>query len=485
MNRIAAYCRVSTDKEEQRSSLQNQREFFEDYAKKNGLVLVNIYADEGISGKQMKRRPQFLKLLEDAKQHKFDRVVTKDISRFARNTADFLYGIRTLKCLGIDVVFLSNNQTVLGESEFVLTMFAALAQQESEFLSKRVIFGKQANAKKGRTPNVIYGYDKTGTFDLAINPSEARVVRKIFDHYTENGYGLRKIAQILNTCGDTTKKNALWTAKSVRRILENPIYAGELVNHKTETQNFLDGSRRTLPRDAWFVHPRPQFQIVDKKQFLKAKEILEARRAQYQAHCTRHSSAGLFSSLIVCDACGSTFTRKQYTYKNTYVRWVCSKYNRLGKKGCENSLAVDEADLLTNIRECLYSLISGHPQPGGQLMQAYARLSPERDRIWENVEQAILRLQQKKEKYILMFANGVIDLLTLKKEIAAADAMLETLEHRRTALTAFQMRTENLISTKDFLKNLIFQCQWTHADLQALLEKVVVSKTGVVKLYFQ
>ena len=161
--RMAAYCRVSTEKEEQLSSLENQREFFEQYADKEGDTLVKIYADEGISGKSMNKREAFTQLLEDSKIGAFDYVAVKDISRFARNTSDFLYGIRTLRSNGVDVRFLSNNQTVIGESEFVLTVFAALAQEESSNLSKRVIFGKRQNAKKGRVPNVVYGYNKIDT----------------------------------------------------------------------------------------------------------------------------------------------------------------------------------------------------------------------------------------------------------------------------------------------------------------------------------
>ena len=132
--RIAAYCRVSTEKEEQLSSLENQKEFFEQYAERNGDTLVEIYADEGISGKSMAKRDAFLRMLAESENGGFDCVVVKDISRFSRNTQDFLYGVRTLKANGVDVRFLSNNQTVIGESEFVLTVFAALAQEESSNL---------------------------------------------------------------------------------------------------------------------------------------------------------------------------------------------------------------------------------------------------------------------------------------------------------------------------------------------------------------
>ena len=166
--RIAAYCPVSTAKEEQLDSLANQKEFFEAYARTNGYELVRVYADEGISGTQMRKREQFQALLRDAARHHFDLVVVKDISRFARNTVDFLQSVRALKELGVNTRFLTANMDSLGESEFVLTLFGALAQEESANLSRRVKFGKRLNAQKGRVPRLLYGYHRVDNFQLAI-----------------------------------------------------------------------------------------------------------------------------------------------------------------------------------------------------------------------------------------------------------------------------------------------------------------------------
>ena len=152
--KIAAYCRVSTAKEEQLDSLAHQKEFFQSYALKNGYELVNIYADEGITGTRMQKRDQFQTLLRDAAQHQFELVVVKDISRFARNTVDFLQSVRALKALGVNTRFLTADMDSLGESEFVLTMFGALAQEEGADLSKLVKFGKTLNAQQGRVPQL-------------------------------------------------------------------------------------------------------------------------------------------------------------------------------------------------------------------------------------------------------------------------------------------------------------------------------------------
>ena len=158
---IAAYCRVSTDKEDQLNSLETQKEFFLEYTKRTGDNLIKLYADEGISGTKIKNRKEFQRMLADAEKGLFDMVVVKDISRFARNTVDLLQSVRKLKSLGIETQFLTANMTSMGNSEFVLTIFGALAQEESANTSKRIKFGKKMNAEKGRVPNIVYGYDKT------------------------------------------------------------------------------------------------------------------------------------------------------------------------------------------------------------------------------------------------------------------------------------------------------------------------------------
>ena len=199
---IAAYCRVSTDKSDQLNSLEAQKKFFAEFADKNGHNMVRLYADEGISGTKMKNRKEFLRLMQDAKHGMFEMVVVKDISRFARNTVDFLQSIRTLKELNIETVFLTSNQKVLGNSEFVLTIFASLAQEESANTSKRVKFGKRLNAEKGRVPNIVYGYDKIpgDYFNMTVNEHEADIIHQIYSLYLNEEAGALKIAEKLNDC---------------------------------------------------------------------------------------------------------------------------------------------------------------------------------------------------------------------------------------------------------------------------------------------
>jgi len=274
---IAAYCRVSTDKDEQISSLKNQQDFFRSFAEKNGHNLVKIYTDEGISGKQFKNRKGFLQMMEDAENHKFEMLVVKDISRFARNTVDFLTSIRRLKSLEIDTVFLSVNQTVLSCGEFMLTIFSALAQEESANLSSRIKFGKHQSALAGKVPNFVYGYDRIDKYTLKINPEQANVVKKIFSLYC-SGCGCRKIAEYLTEKKIPTLKNcSVWSPKTVCRMLSNPLYNGTLISRKTETKDFLTGSRKPVANTEEYVFRLDELKIIDDKTFRKAAKILHNR----------------------------------------------------------------------------------------------------------------------------------------------------------------------------------------------------------------
>ncbi len=275
---IAAYCRVSTDKEEQISSLKNQYDFFKDFADKNGHTLVNIYSDEGVSGKQLSRRTGFIKMLEDAEKHLFDMLVVKDISRFARNTVDFLTSIRKLKSLGIETYFISVNQTILCGSEFMLTIFSALAQEESANLSTRIKFGKHQSAVKGKVPNYVYGYKRIDKYTLEINEDEAKIVRKIFSLYCK-GHGSRKIANTLtNEKIPTAKGFSVWSPKTIRRILSNPIYNGILISRKTETTDFITGTRAPVKNKEEYTFVKENLKIIDDKTFRKANKIHNSRR---------------------------------------------------------------------------------------------------------------------------------------------------------------------------------------------------------------
>lgn len=216
--RAAVYCRVSTDSDEQLASLREQESFFKDYTVEHGLMLFRIYADSGRSGTRLANRTAFAEMMQDAKQGAFDVLLVKDISRMARNVLDFLQTVRTIKKLGIECRFLAANCTA-GDGEMLLTILAAVAQEESANLSKRVKFTKEHHARQGRVPNCVYGYQRKAgdIFYMTIDEKESAVVRRIYA-YAADGWGSRKIARILRMEGQLTKTGRLFAESSVRQL---------------------------------------------------------------------------------------------------------------------------------------------------------------------------------------------------------------------------------------------------------------------------
>lgn len=485
--RIAAYCRVSTDKEAQIESLENQKLFFEDFAKKQGYLLVQIYADEGISGKQVKNRTQFLRLLEDAKLGLFDMVVVKDISRFARNTVDSLQAIRELKACHVEILFLSNNQTVLGNSEFMLTIFSALAQEESANLSKRVKFGLEVSAKKGRVPNFIYGYERLDAQTLQIQPEEAQVVEEIFRLYAKEGLGTRRIAATLDERGIATRQGAGWSPKTIRRILANPIYAGVLLNHKTETTDFLTGAKRSRPQEEWFVHPREEYRIVDPDLYEKAQDVMRERQRRYQKNeedpAGRYSGRHRFSTLIQCSRCGYSFTRRVWSSRlRTHVFWHCAGNHNRTAAFCPNTINLYEEDLLCRLKEYFLSVL-GDPAAfqkevekevrrrlaGEREQESAAKLKDQRHRLFA-------QLERQKDLY----TEGILSMEELKAQRTRLTAKIQELEKRIAAQQKKQeeMETEEDVATKEPLD----LERWENGDFRRLLEKITVEEDGTVRI---
>lgn len=427
--RIAAYCRVSTEKEEQLDSLHHQKEFFTEYAEKNGHKLVRLYADEGISGTSLKKRNEFQRLMLDAKFGLFEMVVVKDISRFARNTVDFLQSIRTLKSYGVDTLFLTANMKSLGESEFVLTVFGAMAQEESANLSKRVKFGKKINAKKGRVPQRIFGYNRIDNFSLQINTQEADTVRKIYSLYLDNGLGCRTISLELNRLGCKTKFGCEWNPRAVRRVLTNSIYCGRYVNNKYEIEDYLTGKQVHVPDSEHFHHSRPEWAIIPEEVFDRAQIQLAERRKQYDCgepfRGARYSSKHIFSTLIKCEHCGRSFCRKHYTYVNTRTYWKCYTNDQFTAERCDNTVKLEEDELLERIREYLSSLISNKDAFVSGILAEVEKRQEKLDPLLSKdvIEKRRKKLTLKKERYQEMYAEDVITLTELKER--TADILLE------------------------------------------------------------
>ena len=491
---IAAYCRVSTDKEDQLNSLETQKEFFLEYTKRTGDNLIKLYADEGISGTKIKNRKEFQRMLADAEKGLFDMVVVKDISRFARNTVDLLQSVRKLKALGIETQFLTANMTSMGNSEFVLTIFGALAQEESANTSKRIKFGKKMNAEKGRVPNIVYGYDKTigDYFNLSINEEEAKVIRQMYKWYTEEGFGGAKIANMLNERGMKTKRGSNWSQNAVCRILTNEIYTGKIINGKQEVADFLTGQRKEKDESEWLVKIRPELRIIDDETFDRAQEILKGRHDSFKLTHERQSNKYLFSTLIKCKDCGWSFRRTVRQYKNTYIRWVCSGHNGRGADSCPNAITVDEEELIQVLQEYFQDVLSKKKKVIDHVIKEFQRVYKAKD---ENVEYEkeltteLNRLRKAREKYMDMYTDDLISREELNEKIGGMRKEIDRLENELKMvsynLTKGEQLEAILNSTFKEMEDITDVHEMTNTQLKRLINKIEVDKDGNVDIYMR
>lgn len=491
---IAAYCRVSTDKADQLNSLEAQKEFFSEYTKRTGDTLVRLYADEGISGTKIKNRKEFLRMMADAEHGLFDMVVVKDISRFARNTVDLLQNVRKLKSLGIETQFLTANMTSMGNSEFVLTIFGALAQEESANTSKRVKFGKKMNAEKGRVPNIVYGYDKTigDYFNLAINEEEAAVVRQIYEWYIKDGYGAAKISIFLNERGLRTKRNCQWSQNGVCRILTNELYTGKIINGKQEVTDFLTGQRADKDETEWMVVERPDLRIIEPEVFEQAQQIMQSRGKAFKVDKERQSNKYLFSTLIKCKECGWSFRRTVRTYKNTYVRWVCSGHNGRGADNCPNAVTVDEEELIEVLQEYFAELLKAKKNVIRYVVGEFQRVYKAKDEnlnYEKELNAQLAKLQKTRQKYMDMYADDLISREELNDKIGGMRKEIERLENELKMVAYHLTKGEQLESvlgrTFKEIEDITDVHQMTNAQLKRIIQKIEVDKDGNVDIYLR
>lgn len=493
--KIAAYCRVSTEKEAQIDALEKQIEFFNEFTKKNGYELYKLYADEGISGKQIKHRKQFQQMMIDAKAKKFDKVVVKDVSRFARNTVDLLQSVRELKSYGVQVDFLNNGEVMEGGSEFILTILGAMAQQESANMSKRVKFGKDITAQKGRVPNLVFGYEKIPDerYTLKINEEEAKIVKEIFESYVYKGIGTTKIAWNLNDRGIRTKKTkSRWVQTSIVRMLKNPIYTGRVTNKKSEVTDFITGTRKELPEEEWIVVERPEMRIISDELFNRAQELLEQRSNEFKLNNKREKTEYVFSTLIYCKHCGYSFRRikRKYTADGPeYIRWVCSGRNSMGVNHCPNTTVIDEEELLNAIKIYLKSIIKNKKDFMKSVEKEFEKITKLREnneRSEESLLKEIEKVTVKKQKYMEMFQNEIINIQELKKYTNPLNEDIARLERELKLITSeikekdvLEKELNKTIKTVDDILN---NQTITNAMLKTIIDVIEVDSDSNVEV---
>lgn len=347
--RVTFYARVSTDRDEQLNSLENQVMYFENYIKsQTNWIFVPGYVDEGISGTSVNKRDNFLKMINDAKKGMFNLILTKEISRFSRNTVDSIQYTQELLSYGVGVYFLNDNiNTFDSDSELRLTIMSSIAQDEIRKLSERVRFGYKRSIEKGVVPgnDNFYGYKKNKG-KLEIVEEEAELIRLIFNEYSKGEMGTGRLGHYLyKEHNIKSKTNKALAGTVIGRIIRNPKYKGYFCAHKETTVDYHSRKRIRFKPDEWIVYKDNETcpPIVSEELWDKCNAILDKNSIKHKTH-TRTDMRYALSGKIKCYHDGATFIKGSYKNKRTGYEskyWGCSNYRKYGKQkvnGCNTPI---------------------------------------------------------------------------------------------------------------------------------------------------
>lgn len=347
--RVAAYARVSSDKDTMLNSLSAQVSFYSKMIQSHRTwIYAGVYADEAISGTKQDR-PQFQRMINDCKEGKIDLIVTKSISRFARNTVTLLETVRLLKDINVEVFFEEQNiYTLSADGELLITLLASYAQEEARSVSENMRWRIKKNFEEGKPWGAyLYGY-KVIKGEYYINKEEAEVIKIMYDLFL-SGWGKERIARELNHRGIKTRLGYEWSEAVVRNILSNYDYTGNLILQKTYRPDYI--SKKTyknegqLPKYHVEDHHEP---IIDLETWYKVQDELKKRNDKIQRNAVLPPNP--FKGIIKCGTCGKTYQRKITKHRNF---WVCNEYVRSGLAGC-TSKRLDDG-ILNEIIEGLRS----------------------------------------------------------------------------------------------------------------------------------
>ncbi len=371
--RVAAYCRVSTDDEEQLTSYEAQKNYYTDKIMTNKeWTMAGIFADEGITGTSARKRPEFLRMIRQCKQGKIDIVLTKSISRFARNTVDCLNYVRALKELGIAVIFEKENMNTLEiDSEILITMLGAFAQSESESISANVRWGIRQAMKEGKATiqyKYLYGYRKGDDGKPEIIPDQAEVVRKIYDLFL-SGTPVRGIQEYLNTSAlPNINGEPKWARSAIDSILTNEKYCGDVLLQKTYIDDCINKKvKKNTGQLPMYLVQNHHEGIISRETFDAAQAELARRSAgkspskkNAPTGRSRYSSKYALSDRLYCGECGTRYQRCTWRNRDGSKRivWRCVSRVDYGSKYCHDSPTLDEEPLHRAILDAINSAVN-------------------------------------------------------------------------------------------------------------------------------
>ena len=370
MIKVASYCRVSTDKDDQANSFESQQRYFRAYIDRQPeWELYQIYADEGITGTSTKKRAAFNQMIADARMGKFERILTKEVSRFSRNILDTIAYTRELKALGVGVLFLNDGiSTLEPDAELRLSIMGSIAQEESRKTSSRVKWGQTRRMEQGVVfGRSLLGYDvKDGR--LTVNPEGAELVRLIFHKYGVEKKGTTVIARELREAGYRTHRGGIrWNGSCIVKLLKNEKYVGDLIQKKTITPDYLTHAKKANHGEEELVIIRDHHQpIIGRELWDVVQEELK-KRNRNGALGAGHSNRYIFSGKIKCGECGASFVSRQRKRKDGSLsrRWSCySAVNEGGihvdpqgnRVGCDVRMALRDEVAMDMLRQALRTL---------------------------------------------------------------------------------------------------------------------------------
>ena len=503
--RVAAYCRVSTGDEEQLTSYENQKAFYTEKIMKNPeWTMVDIFADEGITGTSTCRRKDFLRMIRQCRQGKIDMILAKSVSRFARNTLDTISYTRELRSLGIAVIFEEQNiNSIYPESEFLIALHAAFAQSESESISANVRWGKRQSIKDGKVTfqyKTLLGYEKGPDGNPVIIPEEVETVRRIFEWYLA-GKSVRDIRLALvaggfrNAVGTTD-----WTTSNLRSILTNEKYCGDVLLQKTFIQDCI--SKKVIKNTGQLpmyliqnhheaIIPRDRFDAVQ-VELARRKTLTSSTKKSAPTGMSRYSGKYALSGLLFCGECGTAYRRVVWTqHGEKRAVWRCSSRLDYGKKYCTESPTLDESPLQQAVLAAINASMSGRKVLADQLVDAMEQeLAPVPGESMSlgDIDRAVTELGKQFDTLLAEAANGDAD--EYAERFRAISTTMEKLKRRKAAILSIRQEQEQIgrrihAATSAMTAATVGITEWDDGVIYQMLEKVTVLTGNRIKVTFR
>ena len=499
--RVTYYARVSSESDEQLNSLGNQITYYEDLIKRNqAWTFVPGYIDEGLSGISTKKRENFNRMVDDAAEDKFDLIITKEISRFARNTLDSIQFTRQLLGYGVGVFFQNDNINTLDEdSELRLSIMSSIAQEELRKLSSRVKFGHQQAIKDSVVlgNSRIFGYIKDGG-RLVIDEAEAAMVRELFELYATDEYSMKQIENIFWEKGYRNHNGKRIAHTTMSNMIANPKYKGYYVGNKVKVIDMFTKKQKFLPPEEWVMFKDESGEIVpaivSEELWDTANAILKRRSDDVKSRQGICNHANLLTGKLYCTHCGAAYYRRESRDKqgNKNSRWVCSGKIKNGADSCP-SFPIYEEEIKPLILEVAQDTKTSTEALIAEYVERFQALDANNQipKLIEEQKQRRELAQKKKSKLLEYNVTGAIsdaDFIAMNKqcaqEIADADAAIKDLEQQLYSKEEFRKQIEAMKAVMRNMEQAAATGAITKEFVDEFIDKIFVTpeSDGVMRL---